>query len=428
MKEYYDVIVIGTGIAGLNTCINLDKRLKVLLLAKDTLSTTNTSLAQGGIATARDNEDIDRHIQDTLKAGKFHNDSKAVRVLVEESFKSIKSIMDIGVVFDKSNSHLHFTREGGHSAYRILHVKDKTGRYISKSMFEAISLNENIDIYDHTSVLDIIIENGACTGVVLKTGSELRIVNSKVVMMASGGVGGLFKSSTNQAILRGEGIGIAFMNNVALKDMSFIQFHPTALYDGKTGNRKFLITEALRGEGALLFNINGERFVDELSPRDIVCDAIKKQTRNSTHVLLDISFKDKDFILRRFPLVHSRCLEQGIDITKEPIPVLPAQHYMMGGIEVDTFCRSNLPNFYASGETACTGVHGKNRLASNSLLEGLVFSKRACDDINKRIRHIDEPKASNKALSPDYYHELDTGALVKEEIKRRTERYNDEFK
>lgn len=427
MKEYYDVIVVGTGIAGLNTCINLDKNLKVLLLAKDTLSTTNTSLAQGGIATARDAADVKLHIEDTLKAGKYHNDSKAVKIMVENSFKSIKSIMDIGVVFDKSNSHLHFTREGGHSTNRILHVKDKTGRYISKSMFEAISLNDNIDIYDHTTVLDILVRSGACTGVVLKIGSETRIINSKIVMFASGGVGGLFKSSTNQAILRGEGIGIALKNNVSLKDMAFIQFHPTALFDGQTGNRKFLITEALRGEGAILYNVNGDRFVDELSPRDIVCDSIRKQTKATGYVLLDISFKEKNFILKRFPLVYSRCLEQGIDITKEPIPVFPAQHYMMGGIKIDTYCRTNLPNFYASGETACTGVHGKNRLASNSLLEGLVFSRRACDDINARIKEIKMPGRETKAVNNDFYLEFDPGALVIEEIKRRTDCYNDEF-
>jgi L-aspartate oxidase len=294
-------------------------------------------------------------------------------------------------------------------------------------MFEAISLNDNIDIYDHTTVLDILVRSGACTGVVLKIGCETRIINSKIVMFASGGVGGLFKSSTNQAILRGEGIGIALKNNVSLKDMAFIQFHPTALFDGQTGNRKFLITEALRGEGAILYNVNGDRFVDELSPRDIVCDSIRKQTKETGYVLLDISFKEKDFILKRFPLVYSRCLEQGIDITKEPIPVFPAQHYMMGGIKIDTYCRTNLPNFYASGETACTGVHGKNRLASNSLLEGLVFSRRACDDINARIKEIKMPGRETKAVNNDFYLEFDPGALVIEEIKRRTDCYNDEF-
>ncbi|MBF7097485.1 L-aspartate oxidase [Alkalibacter mobilis] len=427
MEEFYDVIVVGSGIAGLNTCLNLDRKLRVLLVAKDELSETNTSLAQGGIAVAKDVNDVPFHVEDTMKAGKYHNDLEAVKIMVEESFQNIRSIMDIGVVFDRSNGDLDFTREGGHCRNRILHVKDKTGEYISKAMIDGLREFENLEISDHSTVLDIMIDRGACIGVILKKNEEVMAINSKIVVMATGGVGGLFKSSTNRRILSGDGIGIAIKNNVAVKDLKYIQFHPTVLYDKNINKRKILITEALRGEGALLYNLKGERFVDELAPRDIVCEAIKREASESEYVLLDISFKNKDFIINRFPTIYSQCMENGIDITKSPIPVFPAQHYIMGGIKVDTYSRTSLKNLYAAGETSCTGVHGKNRLASNSLLEGLVFSARGAKDINYRADHIKRP--GKKYSVEKYFDEgFDPGEILIEEIKKRTDRYNDEFK
>ncbi|NTW71596.1 MAG: L-aspartate oxidase [Eubacteriaceae bacterium] len=427
MDEYYDVIVVGSGIAGLNCCLNLSPDLNILLIAKDSLSTTNTSLAQGGIATAVSEEDIAPFIEDTMKAGKFHNDPDAVRVLAENSFESILSIIDIGIEFDQDNSHLDFTREGGHSRNRIVHVKDKTGEYVSKAMISAILKEKHIDVIDYSTLLDIQAESGRCTGIVLNVANEIRYINSKVTVLATGGVGGLFKSSTNQPILRGDGMGIALRHGIALKDMDCIQFHPTVLYDGKTGNRKLLITEALRGEGARLYNSEGDRFINELSPRDIVCAAIKNETFDLPYVFLDISFKESKFIMERFPLIYSSCLKLGIDITREPIPVYPAQHYMMGGIKVDTYSRTSMENLFAVGETSCTGIHGKNRLASNSLLEGLVFSKRASDVINSTVESIRLSTNTPVKHSMDYYLENDPGQLVKKEIMKRTDRYDDEL-
>ena len=429
MNDRYDVIVIGSGISGLNCCLNLDPKLNILLLAKDTISTTNTSLAQGGIATAVNEDDFAPFIEDTMKAGKYHNDREAVTVLVQNSFAGIQSLIHLGVNFDKKNDLLDFTREGGHSKNRIVHVKDKTGEYVEKTMIAAVLTKPNVEIVEFAKLLDLITEDGKCAGVILKHDNDIKCIKSKVTILATGGIGGLFKSSTNQRILEGDGIGVALKNKVELKDMDCIQFHPTVFYDGgKTDKRKLLITESLRGEGGRLYNLKGERFVDELLPRDVVTEAIKKETETGDpYVLLDISYQDSDFIRNRFPLMYAECLSIGIDITKEPIPVFPAQHYMMGGVKVDTYARTSMPNLFAVGETGCTGIHGRNRLASNSLLEGLVFTKRASDVINASIetRQISAQKTARQPA--DYYEIINLGHLVKKEIMKWTDRYHDEF-
>lgn len=427
MKEYYDVIVAGSGIAGLNFSLNLDKRWKILMVAKDDLSRTNTALAQGGIAVARNPGDIESFIEDTIKAGRYCNDRKAVEILVRESWKNVREVMKNGVVFDQTNEHLDFTREGGHSKNRIIHVKDKTGEYVSKGLMSALEQRSNVTFSAHTTIHDLLWGMDGCNGVILEHQGQYRAVYAKAVVLATGGVGGLFKSTTNQEILRGDGIGIALKNHVKCKDVASIQFHPTAFYDGNNQQKKFLITEAIRGEGAILYNEKGERFVDELEPRDVVCKAMYQELGKGAHLYLDIAFKGREYLENRFPAVYNYCMEHGVDMAKEPIPVVPAQHYIMGGIQVDTVGRTNRNLLYALGETACTGVHGKNRLASNSMLEGLVFSRRAAKDLNTRLTQIPERDVLGERKDITDFTPFDPGELVRKEIMKGTKKYHDQF-
>lgn len=428
MKEYYDVIVAGSGIAGLNTCLQLDSRWSVLLLAKNSLIETNTSLAQGGISVLRDSKDLDAYVEDTMKAGQYCNNRESVEILVRESRESIADLLSRGILFDRDKEHFHYTREGGHSKNRILHVHDETGKYISKVMMETLFLREKLDVEENTSLIDLIQHPvHGCCGVVIEKGGEKIPVHAKAVVLATGGVGGLFQSTTNQISLKGDGIGIALKNSVKCEHLERIQFHPTAFCNQKQGQQKFLITEALRGEGALLINKEGNRFVDELSPRDVVCEAIWHQMKRHSCVYLDITFREEDFLRRRFPNVFDYCLSQGIHMGKEPIPVVPAQHYIMGGIAVDSVGRTSLEGLYASGETAHTGVHGKNRLASNSLLEGLVFSKRLARNLTARLIQMKGCQHVSGNWRESRWIPFDPGKRVRYEIRKGTNRYNELF-
>ena len=280
-----------------------------------------------------------------------------------------------------------YTKEGAHCVNRIIHTQDNTGENVAKTLIKNTLSRSNIRVYEDTFLADIIVKNNKCIGaILLKNGKQINVF-AKNVVLACGGIGGLYKNSTSQRILRGDGLAIALRHDIQLKDINYIQIHPTAFYDGSTDERRFLISESVRGEGGKLYNIHGERFVDELQPRDVVSQAIFKEMKktNSPYVLLDISFLDEDYLKSRFSTIYNKCLEKGTDITKEPIKVSPAQHYFMGGIKVGLNGETSMDNLYAVGETACTGIHGANRLASNSLLEGLVFSKRAADVINSTI-------------------------------------------
>lgn len=427
MKEYYDVIVAGSGVAGLNICLHLDKKWKVLMVAKDTLTNTDTILAQGGIAVARNPGDIGSFVEDTIKAGRHCNDRNAVEILVKESWKSIRDVMKNGVVFDHDNEHLSFTREGGHSKNRIVHVKDKTGEYLFKGMMDALVQRGNVEMVEYATVQDLLWGNDGCNGVVLEYEGATRPVYAKAVVLATGGIGGLFKTTTNQEILRGDGIGIAIKNHVKCKDITSIQFHPTTFYNGGNEQRRFLITEAIRGEGAILINQEGNRFVDELLPRDVVCKAMYQELTKGAPLYLDIAFKGREYLKNRFPAVYEYCMEHGVDMAKQPIPVVPAQHFIMGGIQVDTLGRTSGKNLYAIGETACTGVHGKNRLASNSLLEGLVFSRRAATELNKRLPEISEGDIARTQQDLSDFVPFDPGELVRREIMKGTKNYHDQF-
>lgn len=390
MNVKTDVLIVGTGIAGMYSALNLREDLNIVMITKSKVEECNTYLAQGGISTAKNINDEKLYIQDTLKAGNYKNDVQAVEILVSESRKNIEELVSLGVKFDMNETGFDYTKEGAHSINRIVHCADETGKSVFNVLYERVTARKNITIYEDTCLIDLINTNNNCYGgIVVKDGEVIKI-NSKVTILACGGIGGLFKNSTNQRSLTGDGIAIALRNNIDVMNLDYIQFHPTALYEDNSNNKRFLISESLRGEGAYLINNNGERFVDELLPRDVVTKAILEEEKktNSKYVYLDISHKPKEFIINRFPYIYETCKEKGIDITKDKIPVTPVQHYFMGGIKVDSYSKTSMVNLFACGEVSCTGIHGSNRLASNSLLEGLVFSKRAAENINKNINYI----------------------------------------
>lgn len=394
-NNYVDVLIIGSGVAGLYCALNLRNDLDIMVVSKDKLDCTNTYLAQGGISVARNKDDIPFFVEDTLKAGQYKNDLQAVKVLTRESIENVDYLVRLGLDIDKDeDGNWDYTKEGAHCVNRIVHTQDNTGENVSKTLIKNALSRDNIRISEDTFLVDIIEKNNKCIGGILLKDDEQINVFAKCVILACGGIGGLYKNSTSQRILRGDGLAVALRHDVELKDINYIQIHPTAFYDGSDDEMRFLISESVRGEGGKLYNINGERFIDELLPRDVVSKAIFKEMKktNSQYVYLDVSFLDSDYLKNRFSTIYNKCLEKGTDITKKPIKVSPAQHYFMGGIKVNLNSETSMENLYAVGETACTGIHGANRLASNSLLEGLVFSKRAANVINNKIDNLNLSK------------------------------------
>ncbi len=392
MNKFVDVLIIGSGVSGLYCGLNLRKDLNVLIVCKDKITCSNTYLAQGGISVARGAKDIPLYIDDTLKAGRYKNDLEAVETLINESMVNIELLIEMGLAFDRNeDGSLNFTKEGAHSINRIVHTKDNTGESTAKILIDKVKKRENISVYENTHFVDIIEKENKCIGAMLIREDEQINVYAKAVVLATGGIGGLFNNSTNQRILTGDGIASAIRHDIELKDMDYIQIHPTAFYEEGENKRKFLISESLRGEGGILTNIRGERFINELLPRDVVSEAVYNQIKETEvpYVNLDIRFLGKDYIINRFSTIYEECLKRGTDITKECIKVSPAQHFFMGGIKVDLDSKTSMKNLYAVGETSCTGVHGANRLASNSLLEGLVFSRRAAISINNIVDYLE---------------------------------------
>ena len=422
-NKYVDVLIVGSGVAGLYSALNLRDDLDVMVVSKDKIDCTNTSLAQGGISVARDVNDVPYFIEDTLKAGQYKNDVQAVKVLTKESIENVDSLVALGLDVDKDDEgNWDYTKEGAHCVNRIIHTQDNTGENVEKTLVENVLNRKNIKVYEDTFLVDIIEKNNKCIGAILFKDNKQINVFAKSVILASGGIGGLYKNSTSQRILKGDGLAVALRHDVELKDINYIQIHPTAFYDESDDERRFLISESVRGEGGKLYNINGERFVDELQPRDVVSQAIFKEMEktNSPYVLLDISFLDENYLKNRFSTIYNKCLEKGTDITKEPIKVSPAQHYFMGGIKVNLDSETSMENLYAVGETACTGIHGANRLASNSLLEGLVFSKRAANLINHKTDTINLTKIDiDRIYKSQKEIEEDNRILVVNAIKEK---------
>lgn len=378
MYDAYDVIIVGTGVAGLYSALHLPSDLKVLMISKESIQDSDSYLAQGGISTLRNQQDYECYFEDTLKAGRYENNKTSVEIMIRESPSIIQSLIQLGVEFDQVNGELSYTREGAHRINRILHHKDITGQEITSKLIEAVKTRSNIQIQSHTVMIDLLTKHQVCKGIVVSQKGSIKPIYSQKVILATGGIGGLFESSTNFKHLTGDSLALALKHHIELQDIHYIQIHPTTLYSQKEG-RRFLISEAVRGEGAYLLNKEGKRFVDELLPRDVVSVAIYDQMikDKKPYVWLSLMHLGEEKIKRRFPNIYDRCLEEGYDVLKEPIPVTPAQHYFMGGIKVDAYSKTTMQNLYAVGETSCNGVHGRNRLASNSLLESLVFARRA---------------------------------------------------
>ncbi|MDK0927521.1 L-aspartate oxidase [Clostridium perfringens] len=421
MKRVADVLIVGSGVAGLYASLNLREDLEIIMVSKKSVNLCNSSLAQGGIAVARGKEDFQSFIEDTLKAGKYENNIDSVRVLVEESMDNINKLIDLGANFEKDENGVLFTKEGAHEINRIVYHKDITGKHVEDILLENVKRRKNIKIIEECEMVDIYHRDNRCIGALFNKDGENLSIYAKVVILATGGIGGLFKKSTNERIITGDSIGVAIRNNIEIKDLSYIQIHPTAFFSKKSEEKRFLISESVRGEGGKLINCNGERFVDELLPRDIVSKKIYEEMKktNSNNVFLDVSFMEKSFLQNRFPNIYNKCLEEGIDISKEPIPVTPAQHYFMGGIKVDLNGKTSMENLYAFGETSCTGVHGANRLASNSLLEALVFSRRGALEINSYIDDLELIIEERECEDLDKYRLLNRKILIDEICRLR---------
>jgi L-aspartate oxidase len=382
-----DFVVIGAGVAGLRAAIELAPHGRVLVIAKDSLSESSSAYAQGGIAAAlSDDDDIELHEHDTLIAGDGLCDLRAVRTLVEEAPAAIHDLIEWGAEFDREGAKLMFAREGAHSRSRVLHAHgDSTGREIARTLYQKAASFSSVEFRSFAGVTDLLIGARGVAGVVVHdsaTGDTIP-VQSGGVLLATGGLGRVFLETTNPDVATGDGVALGWRAGAAIADIEFVQFHPTALH--VAGAPRFLLSEALRGEGALLRNAAGERFMDryderaELAPRDIVSRSILSEMRRtgSAHAWIDLTHLDPDKVRERFPRIHSTCRLYGVDIATERVPVHPAAHYAMGGVQTDLDGRTGVAGLYAAGEAACTGVHGANRLASNSLLEGLVFGARA---------------------------------------------------
>ena len=389
-----DVVIVGTGVGGCFSALNLSEDLSIIMITKSDLESSDSFLAQGGICVLHDDDDYDSYFEDTMRAGHYENRKESVDIMIRGSQDVIHDLIGYGVDFAKEDGKLLYTREGAHSRPRILFHEDITGKEITSKLLAQIKTRKNIQIMEYTTMTDILISQGVCAGIEAETSDHKKIyIHADQTIFASGGIGGRYQHSTNFPHLTGDALDISQKHGIRLEHLDYVQIHPTTLYSKKPG-RRFLISESVRGEGALLYDKNGNRFVDELLPRDVVTKAIQEQMKKdgTDHVWLSLEKIPKEIILSHFPNIYQHCLEEGYDATKEWIPVVPAQHYFMGGIWVDSDSHTSMPNLYAVGETSCNGVHGKNRLASNSLLESLVFAKRAA-------RKIMSEKQMNKATA-----------------------------
>jgi len=409
--EKVDFLIIGSGVAGLRAAIEIAPHGSILIATKDLPKESSTEYAQGGIAVALSDEDeVGIHYEDTLRAGDGLCKEEAVRVLVEEGPDRILELISWGAEFDKIGSKLAFTLEAAHSRKRILHAQgDSTGRELERVLLQKVRSYSSIRRSSFTTCVDLIVQDGRCIGAVILRDRRLVSVFASSVILTTGGAGQIYSVTTNPQVATADGYAIAYRAGAELEDMEFVQFHPTSLYLPAAPH--FLLSEALRGEGGVLRNINKERFMQryhpdsELAPRDIVSRAIvaEMQRTGSNYAYLDLSHLEPDFIKKRFPSIYSTCLQYGVDITNDLIPVSPAAHYMMGGVKTDTTGRTTLKGLYAAGEVACTGVHGANRLASNSLLEGLVYGKRAGVSALEDASKMPPPKPLESQVETTYH-------------------------
>jgi len=379
-----DVAIVGSGAAGLYCALNLPERLRVQIITKKGADESDSYLAQGGICVLRGEADYDDFFNDTLRAGHYENNQDAVDLMIRFSNSVILDLVRRGVKFEtEADGSFRYTREGAHTKPRILYHKDITGKEITATLLDEVRKLPNVTIREYVTMLDIITHDNCCGGLVVSnTEGELSLIRAPIVVLCCGGLGGLYENTTNFRHITGDALAIAIKHGVSVQNMDYIQVHPTTLYS-ETPGRRFLISESVRGEGAYLYDKNFNRFTDELLPRDKLTSVILKQMEQdgTPYVWEDMRPIGKETILSHFPNIYKHCLEQGINVLEDLIPVVPAQHYFMGGIQVNLASQSSMPGLYACGETSCNGIHGVNRLASNSLLESLVFAQRAAEDI-----------------------------------------------
>ena len=403
-----DIIIVGSGVAGLYCALNLPKDKNIIIVTKNKARRSDSYLAQGGICVLRDEKDYDAFYEDTMKAGHYENNPDSVHIMIHSSREVITDLISFGVRFEKDGEKFTYTREGAHTNPRILFHEDETGKEITSHLLETARGRENITIIENYTMVDLICSGNECYGIIGHDADGVySAIQADYTVLATGGIGGIFEHSTNYKHLTGDSIALALKHGIKLQHIDYIQIHPTTLYTEKDG-REFLISESVRGEGAILLNSKGERFVNELLPRDVVANAIFNEMKKegSKHVWLSMAPIPEEEIKTHFPNIYQRCLDEGYDVTKEPIPVVPSQHYFMGGIDVDRYSKTSMDRLYAAGETACNGVHGRNRLASNSLLESLVFAKRAAENIKSNYTHLDcVPEITIEPSQYDGYQE-----------------------
>ena len=421
-----DVLIVGSGCSGLYCALWLPKNLQITIITKSEPERSDSFLAQGGMCMLKNDDDYESYFEDTMKAGHYENDPVSVEIMIRSSGDVVNDLLSYGVRFAREeNGELSFTKEGAHSANRIVFHKDITGKEITSHLLEEVYKRSNITLLSHTTLVDIVEKDNVCYGGVIRhSNGSVDVIHASATILATGGVGGLYRHSTNYKHLTGDALAIALKHNIELKDMGYVQIHPTTLYSKKADERSFLISESVRGEGAYLYDINMNRFTNELMPRDLLTNAIKEQMAHdhTEFVWEDLRPIPKEELVNHFPNIVEHCQSKGYDIHSECIPVVPAQHYFMGGIRVNHESCTSMNQLYAVGETACNGVHGRNRLASNSLLESLVFAKRAAKDITEKWSDYRCDLSINVQL--DKY--IDYNALlwnyreaVLKEIKRR---------
>ena len=407
-----DILIVGCGVSGLYCALNLPADKRVTIITKSTAEESDSFLAQGGICVLRDSDDYASFYEDTMRAGHYENNPVSVDIMIRESRRVIDDLVSLGTDFARDEEadptapggDFRYTREGAHSRPRILYHKDETGREITSRLLAAARARKNITLLEQYTMVDLLTERNTCYGIVGQDrDGAYSTITADYTVLATGGIGGLYRHSTNFPHLTGDALAVSLSHGVKLKNINYIQIHPTTLFSH--GNeRKFLISESVRGEGAVLLNSRGERFTDELRPRDVVAEAIRAEMEKegSEHVWLSLAAIPREEILTHFPNIYRHCLDAGYDITREPIPVVPAQHYFMGGVAVDSDSQTSMERLFAVGETACNGVHGRNRLASNSLLESLVFAGRAAARIAEDYRPAD-PTMTPAPIDPARY-------------------------
>ena len=425
MTRKTDVVIVGTGAAGLFCALHFPENVQVLMICKSDVDKSDSYLAQGGICMLRDEEDYQGYFDDTMRAGHYENDAASVEVMIRSSQQIAKELIAYGVDFERDGQGLVFTREGGHSRPRILFHKDCTGKEITSTLLENVRQRKNVQIIEHTMMLDIIEDGKCCHGIVVQDSTgDVQVVQAKYTVFACGGLGGLYQHTTNYRHITGDALAVAKKHGITLEHVDYVQIHPTTLYSEKPG-RRFLISESVRGEGAILLNKNKERFCDELLPRDVVTAAIHRQMEKDDMPFVWLSMEkiSDEEIRSHFPNILKQCMEEGYDPTRECIPVVPAQHYFMGGIKVNLSSRTSMEALYAIGETSCNGVHGKNRLASNSLLESLVFAERAAREISGMVEETPFADIAGMTDMQQYQDvnrlQEDYKKIVLEEIERK---------